>query len=305
MNSQLALLLGIMCAGLGGELFVKGSVDLARWARIPAGLVGATVAAFATSSPELTVAITSARARVPEISLGDALGSNVINVALILAITLLGGQIRTHRKVISRDYRMAIIGPIITAMLALDGELSAFDGSVMLMFFFVWLAFLIVDARRERNAAVQILASRDGGKALLFSILGLLSLIAAGKLIVTGAKALALTWGLSDFVVGAVIVAIGTSVPELATTIISRLRGHDEIGLGTVLGSNIFNGLLIVAVAALICPIKTDSAAVAVGVAFGLLVILASYPNKAGVIARQRGVLLLVLYVAYVVTTIY
>ena len=171
--------------------------------------------------------------------------------------------------------------------------------------FLVWLISLTIEARRERNAAAQILGTRDGGKALLFSVLGLILLIGAGSFIVAGAKELALAWGMSDFVVGAVVVAIGTSVPELATAVISRLRGHDEIGLGTILGSNIFNGLFIVAVAALICPIKTNSYAVAVGLAFGLLVVLSSYPGRQGLIERRRGPLLLALYTAYVATTLW
>lgn len=305
MNHYFELFIGVLLAAIGGELFVKGSVGLARWARIPAGIIGATVAAFATSSPELTVAITSARSGIPEISLGDALGSNVVNVGLILAILVMFGEIKTPGKILSRDFRMAAIQPILTAVLALDGQLSAIDACILLLMFLVWLISLIIEARRERNAAVQILGTRDGGKALLFSVLGLMLLIAAGKFIVAGAKELALAWGMSDFVVGAVVVAIGTSVPELATAVISRLRGHDEIGLGTILGSNIFNGLFIVAVAALICPIQTNSYAVAVGLAFGLLVVLSSYPSRQGLIERRRGPLLLALYTAYVATTLW
>jgi len=306
MTSQYLLLFaGILCAALGGEWFVKGSVGLARWARIPAGIIGASIAAFATSSPELTVAITSARAGTPEISLGDALGSNVVNVSLILAIVVLFGEISAKREVIRRDFRFALIQPLLLAALAIDGTLSALDGCILLAVFFVWLVTISIEALRERKAAVELLASRDRVKAVVYSILGLVSLLAAGKLIVVSAKEIAVAWGASEFVIGAIVVALGTSTPELATAVISRIRGHDEVGLGTVLGSNIFNGLFIVGVASLIHPIRAGAVAVSISLIFGVIAILASYPNRRESIERWRGGLLLCLYAGYVLATLY
>jgi cation:H+ antiporter len=124
-------------------------------------------------------------------------------------------------------------------------------------------------------------------------------LIAAGRLIVTGASGIAASYGVSDFVIGATVVAVGTSVPELATTIISRLRGHDEVGLGTVLGSNIFNGLLIVGVASTITPIRIGFYQVAPVLALGLIAVALTYPPPSGIINRHRGVILLAVYAAY------
>jgi len=301
MNHALALLLGVVCAGVGGELFVRGTVSLATWARIAPGIVGATVAAFATSSPELSVSITSALEGTPQIALGDALGSNVVNIALILALVLLISGIECSRDSIRRDFPVAFLVPVLTGILAFDGTLSRLDAAILLAAFLIWLTGTVLEARRQRSAAEQVLGAHRLVPAVLSAVFGLGLLVGAGLLIVYGARGIAVALGLSEFIVGATVVALGTSVPELATALISKLRGHDEVGLGTVLGSNIFNGLFIVAVAALIHPIVFDPASVRVALTFGLVAVLLTLPGKGGTIGRGRGVLLLLVYVGYVV----
>lgn len=304
MSPYLTLALGVLSAGIGGELFVRGTVRLATWARVAPGIVGATVAAFATSSPELSVSITSALAGTPQIALGDALGSNVVNVALILAMTLLISGIQSSRDSIRRDFPVAFLVPVLTSALAADGELSRLDGLLMLLLFLAWMVATVIEARRQRSAAEEVLGAHRLAPALLSAALGLGLLVGAGLLIVDGARVIAVSFGLTEFVIGATVVAVGTSVPELATALISKLRGHDEVGLGTLLGSNIFNGLFIVAVAALIHPIVFDASSVRVALAFGLVAVMLTLPGKSGYIGRGRGVLLLLLYVAYVVAVV-
>lgn len=304
MSPYLTLALGVLSAGLGGELFVRGTVSLATWARIAPGIVGATVAAFATSSPELSVSITSALAGTPQIALGDALGSNVVNIALILALALLISGIQSSRDSIRRDFPVAFLVPVLTAALAADGELSRLDGSLMLSVFLAWMIATVIEARRQRSAAEEVLGAHHLAPALLSAAIGLGLLVGAGLLIVDGARAIAISFGLSEFIIGATVVAVGTSVPELATALISKLRGHDEVGLGTVLGSNIFNGLFIVAVAALIHPIAFEASSVRVALAFGLVAVMLTLPGKSGYIGRGRGMLLVLLYVAYVVAVV-
>lgn len=302
MNGYLVLLLGVACAGIGGELFVRGTIGLGHWARISPGIIGATLAAFATSSPELSVSISSALAGTPQIALGDALGSNVVNVALILALTLVISGIQSPRDSIKRDFPVALLVPVITGILFLDGELSRFDGLLMLAMFIVWLIAAVVEARKQRSAADKVLGEHRKWLIIFSCIFGFTFLVAAGNLIVTGAKGIAVSFGIDEFIIGATIVAVGTSVPELATTIIAKLRGHDEVGLGTILGSNIFNGIFIVAVAAIIHPITVAWREVAVALAFGLVALVFTYPSRTGLIERRRGVLLLVLYAAYLAT---
>jgi cation:H+ antiporter len=135
MNDVVLLLLGVLCAALGGELFVRGVVGVARWARVPAGLIAVTVAAFATSSPELAVAISAAEQGTPSIALGDALGSNIANVALILGIALLFAKIRAPRDSVRREFPLALLAPLLTGVLILDGRLSRLDGVLLLALF--------------------------------------------------------------------------------------------------------------------------------------------------------------------------
>lgn len=302
MNEYVALLLGVICAGVGGELFVRGTVGLASLARISPGIIGATVAAFATSSPELSVSISSALAEKPQIALGDALGSNVVNVALILGLALVISGIQSPRDSVKRDIPVALLIPIITGVLFLDGELSRIDGLLMLCLFIAWLVAAVIEARRQRSFSEEVLGEHKKWLVVISCVVGLAFLIAAGNLIVTGAREIAISFGIDEFIIGATIVAVGTSVPELATTIIAKLRGHDEVGVGTVLGSNIFNGIFIVAVAAIIHPITVPLRDVAVTLVFGVVALAFVYPPRNGFIERRRGVLLLALYAAYVTT---
>jgi cation:H+ antiporter len=299
MNDFVILLLGIVCAGFGGEFFVRGAVGIARWARVSPGIIGATVAAFATSSPELSVAVNSALAGRPQIALGDCLGSNVVNVALILALALVISGIQSPRDSIKRDFPVAMLAPLFTILLVIDGELSRIDGCLMLGLFLLWMVAMVVEASKQRSAAGKILGARGGWLSVLASVAGLALLMVAGHLIVTGAKGIAITYRLDAFVIGATLVAFGTSAPELATVLIAKLRRHDEVGLGTILGSNIFNGLLVIAVAAVIHPITVHRGEVMVALVFGIVALIFTYPPTDGFIRRWRGGGLLLLYAAY------
>ena len=304
LSPLVALALGVLCAGIGGELFVRGAVGLARWARISPGIIGATVAAFATSSPELAVSVNAALAGTPQIALGDALGSNVVNVALILALGLVMSGIRAPRDTLRRDFPVALLVPVITGILLFDGVLSRGDGLVLLAVFLWWMVAAINEARRQRSVAGAVLGERRHWLALVYCALGLAFLAAAGSYIVTGARGIAAAFGVDEFVIGATLVALGTSAPELATVLIAKLRGHDEVGLGTILGSNIFNGLFIIAVAAVISPIAMHWREVAVALTCGLLAVVCTWPGRGGYIGRRRGVLLLIIYGLYLAAVI-
>ncbi|MCC4116016.1 calcium/sodium antiporter [Aromatoleum toluclasticum] len=301
MNDYVGLLAGVAAAGIGGELFVRGAVGLAHWARISPGIIGATVAAFATSSPELSVSVNSALAGTPEIALGDALGSNVVNIALVLALALVIAGIQSPRDSVRRDFPVALLVPVVTGVLFLDGVLSRVDGLLMLALFAAWLSAAVMEARRQRSAAESVMGAPRVGAALASGAVGLGFLVLAGNIIVIAAKGIATTYGIDEFIIGATVVAIGTSTPELATTVIAKLRGHDEVSLGTILGSNIFNGLLIVPIAAVIHPIAIGWREVMVALVCGLIAVAVTWPPRSGFISRRRGVVLLALYAVYIV----
>jgi cation:H+ antiporter len=294
-----ALGAGIVLAAAGGELFVRGAVGIARWARVPAGIVGATVAAFATSSPELSVAMNASLDGRPEVALGDALGSNVVNIGLVLGIVVAASGMRIERREVGRDLPFALAAPALTLALGLDGRLSRLDAGALLLLFAVWLGRALVLARRARSAVPAVLGEPVHRRALAEVGLGLVALVAAGRLIVVAAKGIGDALGLDTFVVGATLVAFGTSMPELATAITSRRRGHDEIGLGTVLGSNVFNNLWIVGVAALIRPIRVVEDELVIAIAASLVLVLALVPGRSWTLRRHRGMALLAVYVLY------
>lgn len=294
-----ALLGGLVCAAVGGELFVRAAVGIADWARVPAGVIGATVAAFATSSPEVSVAIGAAVEGRPELALGDGLGSNVVNIALVLGLALLIGPIVAPRDSTRRDVPFAVIVPLTTIVLALDGTLSRVDATLLFAAFGVWLVLTTRAARRERSAAAAVLAEHSHGRSIAEMAGGLAFLIAAGRMIVHGAAGVGAEAGLDTFVIGATFVAIATSTPELATTLIARIRGHAEVGLGTVIGSNIYNGAFIIALAAFIHPIAFSFREVGAAIGFGLALV-ALLLNARTLLRRRLGMLFLAIYGGYV-----
>jgi len=304
MNHYFTLFLGIACAGTGGELFVRGLVKLGRWMRISPAIVGATFAAFATSSPELSVGINAALAGTPQISLGDVLGSNIVNVGLVIGLTLTIGSIRSTRGELKRDFPVALALPVIIGILSVDGVLSRKDGIILLSMFAAWLVAVIAEARRQRDEIANVVEKSGNWRPVLYCTCGLALLIIAGRFIVSGAVGIAEAWGLGTFVIGALIVAVGTSVPELATSVMAKIRGHDEISLGTILGSNIFNCLGIIGVVAVICPIVVPFRSVLLALVFGLVTVIPTYPTRTGIIERWRGFVLLALYVVYVFFTV-
>lgn len=299
----LLLLAGVVAAGLGGELFVRGAVGLAAWARVPPGIIGASVAAVATSSPELSVGVQSAVAGAPAIALGDALGSNVVNVAVVLGLVLATVRLPVRRSEVQRELTVAGLAPVLTLLALVDGELVRAEAVVLLAVFAAWLVLVVRAARKARTDAVEDLGAATPVSTLASAGLGLALLILAGRLIVLAAKGIGADLGVDPFVVGATFVAVATSTPELATTIIARWRGHVEIGVGTVPGSNVFNNLWIVGVAALIHPIRTDAREVLLAIGTCLLALALVVPPRHGVLGRPRGGLLLGLATAYMAAT--
>lgn len=301
MREAYLLLPGVLAAAWGGELFVRGTVGAAAKARVSPGIIAATIAAFATSSPELSVAVNSATAGRPEISLGDVLGSNVVNIGLVLAIAILLGGLRPRRRDMRRDIPPALGAPLLILVLGMDGQLGRLDAVLLLSGFAGWLLFTIVQAARERSAIAEVAADTTTSRIARDGILGLVLLIVAGRLIVLAASDFGEILGWDTFTVGAVLVAIATSVPELATVVMARLRGHDEVSAGTVLGSNIFNGLLVVGVAAAITPIPIIWDEFRLTVLAGIVTVALIIPGRSGRLAPLRGLALLAVYIGYVV----
>jgi cation:H+ antiporter len=299
----LALLVAVGAAAGGGAAFVKGVVEVATWLRLPRMLVATTLAAFATSSPELSVSTLAALAGRPGIGLGDALGSNVVNLGLILGAALMFGPLAARIGDFRRDFVLALAVPVLIWVLVLDGSLSRADGALLLVVLAAWLTLAALDALATRRKAPAAAGPPvRPARAWLLLMAGLALLIVAGRLFVSGSAGIATAIGVRPYVIGATVVSIGTSLPELVTVLISRMKGHDDVGLGTLLGSNLFNGLGIVGVAASIHPIDVPLGEVSVALAFGVATVLMMLP-RAGMLSRRRGVALVTTYAAFVALT--
>ncbi len=290
---------GLLLAGLGGELFVRSVLGLAGRTRIPTAIVAATLAAFATSAPELAVSVSAALDGRPQIGLGNAIGSNVVNIALILGLALVIAPIPVRSESQRRDIPIALLAPVITGLLLIDDVLSRLDALTMLAVFAAWLVAHGLDARRHRRAQDPVAGNL--AVALSFAATGLISLAVAGQLIILATRQITGALGVDGFFIGSTLVALGTTMPEFATTVIAALRGRCEIGLGMLLGSNIFNILLIVPVAALIHPIEVPPSEAVVGLGFGLAAVLVLLPARDVVMRRRRGALLVAMYGLYLV----
>jgi cation:H+ antiporter len=301
----LILAAGIVLAAVGGEVFVRGSVGLARGLRIPAGVIGATVAAFATSAPEMAVGVNAALAGTPQVAVGDALGSNVANIALIMGAVLVIAPIQLDRRDVWRDLPFTASAPIVLGILLYDGRLSRIDGAVLIAVFVVWLTASVLRALRERDQTVTVLGARGTGRSVALTIVGVCVLVVAGRLVVHAAGGIGAALGMDPFLVGATMVAFGTSVPELATALLARWRGHDDLGAGTIMGSNIFNTLWIVGMVAMLHPVTMRPGEVGVAVATGAIAALMLIPGRSWILGRGRGAALLGVYACYVVLLLF
>ncbi|MGZ8292670.1 MAG: sodium:calcium antiporter [Telluria sp.] len=299
----LILLAAIPMAALGGASFLKGMLAVSTWLRLPKLLVATTIAAFATSSPEMAVSSLAAIAGNPGIGLGDALGSNVVNLGLILGIALLFGPMAVCVAECRRDFMLALIVPSFTFILVMDGMLSRTEGMLLLTLFTLWLIVVVKQAiSHRRNTPVDPDTHTCIARAWLLLVVGMAALVVAGQLFVAGASSIALAMGMHPYVIGATLVAVGTSMPELVTVVLARWRGHDDVGLGTLLGSSLFNGLAVVGVAATIHPIAVPLGEVTPALAFSLITLLLLFSRRNS-ISRWRGSLLIVAYSAFVLFT--
>lgn len=303
-ESILYLLAGVVLAWFGGEFFVRGGIGLAAWARWPTAVIGVTVAAFGTSSPELMVAVHAALDGVPQISLGDVLGSNVVNVSLVLGLVVAFSGMKAEDGGVRRDWFISLLVPGVVFLLLMDGWFSRLDAAIMMVCFVAWMMMVIRHARAHAASHAAAVVKVPVLRMLGFSLFGLAMLICAAQFVVHGGRGVALALGWSPFVVGAVVIAVATSTPELATTLIARMRGHHDVGLGNILGSNIFNVLFIAAVAALIHPYPVNLPEIQPSLLFGVVTTLLIIPGRGGHIPRWRGMLLLALYAAYMTLTL-
>lgn len=309
--SFLAIAIGLSVLVWSAGKFVEGSAATAGHFGMPPLLIGMVVVGFGTSAPEMVVSALSATQGNPGLALGNAYGSNITNIALILGITALISPVAVHSQVMRKELPILAAVTALAAWQVWDGELTLLDALVLLGVFFLLLAWSIRQGMtQEKDTLGAEIAEEMSHRvmplsnAVLWLILGLLLLIVSSRILVWGAVELALGFGVSDLIIGLTIVAVGTSLPELASSVIAARKGEHDIALGNILGSNLFNTLAVVGIAGTISPMVVAPEVfyrdIAVMSALTLSLFILGYGFRGpGRINRVEGGFLLACFVGY------
>ncbi|MDZ3824309.1 MAG: calcium/sodium antiporter [Pseudoxanthomonas sp.] len=314
MISLLWFLLGLVLLVAGAELLVRGASRLALAAGVSPLVAGLTVVAFGTSSPELAVSIGAALGGQGDLSLGNVVGSNIFNVLFILGLSALVVPLVVARQLVRLDVPLMVALSVLVLVLAHDGRIGRLDGALLASLLAIYLVFLVGRSRREAQfdgTAAPAAGVDAGGRAagwpwqLAMVVAGLVLLVLGARWLVDAAVAFALLMGVSELVVGLTIVAAGTSLPELVTSVVAALRGERDIAVGNVVGSNLFNLAGVLGAAALVAPggIAVSGPAIAFDLPVMVVVAFACLPVflTGGVISRAEGALFLAYWLAYTV----
>lgn len=304
------LVIGLFILVKWADWLVDGASSLAhRWGVSPL-MVGLTVVAFGTSLPEFVVSMVAALRWSAEVALGNVVGSNIANILLILGVTGLIAKLRAQHSTIWKEIPFALIGMLALWLLLLPTakwgpELSWQDGAVLLLFFAIFLAYIFQTARQQDKTFMNIgqhLPHYSPQKSWVLTVVWLVGLILGGRVFIDSAVFLAHFFGLSEALIGLTIVAIGTSLPELVTSVIATRKGQHDIAIGNIVGSNIFNTFWILGATALVHPIATsDEILIDIMIATGttILLFLVFFMGEKNHLNRWQGGLFLALYIGY------
>lgn len=308
----LAILGGFILLVWSADRFVDGAAASARHIGMSSLIIGMVVVGFGTSAPEMVVSAIAALDGNPGLALGNALGSNIVNTALILGITALIAPLIVHSRIIRRELPLLVIIGLLAGALMWDDALSRVEAGILLCGFFVLIGWTVFAAASEKNDSLESEIEKElqthsmsPGKAAFWLIAGLLLLILSSRILVWGAVTIAHALGVSDLVIGLTIVALGTSLPELAASVIAARKGEHDIALGNIVGSNMFNLLAVIGIAGIITPMPLIDAAVLtrdwptmMGLSVVLFVMAYGFGGE-GKITRLEGSVLLLAFVAY------
>ncbi|WP_394230288.1 calcium/sodium antiporter [Shewanella colwelliana] len=297
----LAIIGGFIILTAGAEALVRGASSLALRLGITPLIIGLTIVAFGTSAPELAVSLKSALAGNSGIAIGNVIGSNIANIGLILGITALIRPIQIQSQMVKRDIPIMIMASLLFWGLLVDGSLSRFDGVLLTSLLVAYLGFSYLSGQSHEADDIPGSSTLNPLLAGLLIVVGISLLVGGGILFVDGAVELATLFGISELVIGLTIVAIGTSMPELVTSIVAARKGQSDIAIGNVVGSNLFNILGILGLTAVVQPIMASGLNIVdIGVMLVLSMVLLPLAWTGLRIGRREGALLLMVYLTYI-----
>lgn len=310
------LLVGFVALIKGADFFVEGSASVARTLKVPGVIIGLTIVAMGTSAPELAVSISAGLSGSNAIAVSNVVGSNIFNLLAVLGVCAIMRALPVEKGIQKRDFPLSLIAtflvflmagnlvlsgkcPDIHNMTAPAGTLFRWNGLVLIGCFVAYLLLTIYIAKKNR-VEEETEEPLPIWKSIVFIVAGLVAIIVGGQLVVRSAKALALGFGMSETLVGLTIVAIGTSLPELVTSVVASAKGENGMAIGNVVGSNIFNLLLILGISSMLHPIQIGvDSFVDLGVLLGVSLISYGFVCSGKKVNRVEGVIMVALYVIY------
>ena len=308
----LLIVLGVILVLKGADFLTKGGADLARRMNVPELVVGLTIVAAGTSAPELFVSLVSALKGTPDLAVGNVVGSNIMNTLVIVGITAMVAPIAIARQTVSKDMPFTVAASVLLMMVSLDAchsmnlqgnTISRLDGVLLLLGFAAFMYYTFREARKGNAADDEAAESKKPLSVwlcLVLMVLGLTMLVVGSELFVRYASALAVTLGVSESVVGLTIVAGGTSLPELATSVVAARKGQSAMAIGNVIGSNVFNILLILGTTAVVCPMQIGGITIYdLGMMLNAMLLLWLFSFTKLTVARWEGAVLTAVYLGY------
>jgi cation:H+ antiporter len=310
---SLAIIIGFVLLVWSADRFVEGAASTAKHLGMPTLLIGILIVGFGTSAPEMVVSAIAAMEGNPALALGNALGSNIVNIALILGITAIVTPIAVHSKIVKKELPLLILIVLVTGYLLFDDALTLTEGIILLSAFFALIGWSIFAAIKGRGDTLEnefeselqehSMSLKQG---IIWLTIGIVLLIISSRILVWGAVGIAHEFGVSDLIIGLTIVALGTSLPELAASVVAAKKGEHDIAIGNVVGSNMFNLLAVIGIATVINPMNNIAPEVLqrdwivmLALTITLLIMAYGFKGKDGKINRVEGAILLLCYVAY------
>lgn len=302
------LVIGIVAVMKSAGWLTDGSVGIATRMGIPQLVIGLTIVAMGTSMPEFFVSLMSALGGKPGLAVGNVVGSNIFNASLIVGVAAMVAPIAILPDTVKRDIPFALVASVVLLMMCLDGNISRLDAVILFVLFIVFMYFTLLEAKKMRTDMSQEEqpVKMSVGKSTVLIVSGLAGLIIGSEVFVDNASALAHTLGVSDAVIGLTIVACGTSLPELATSTVAASRGNSGIAIGNVLGSNVFNILMILGVTGMVSPMSVQGITfVDLSVMVIAMILLWLFSFSKYRIERWEGAALTVFFIGYISYLLY
>lgn len=300
--SMLMLVLGFFMLVKGADWFVEGASGIADRFGIPQLIIGLTIVAMGTSAPEAAVSITAALKGSADITIGNIVGSNILNILIILGISSIIVPLAVYKSVLRREIPFMTAVTVLLFWLGVDGKIGFLDGVVLSLIFLSYLGWLFFTARKDKEADMAAVEKTSLWKSLLGTGAGLVLIIAGSRAAVDGASDMAEILGMSERFIGLTIVALGTSLPELVTSVSAARRGNADIAIGNIVGSNIFNILFVVGISALITPVPFSVGFyIDIVTAVSACILLLCLSVQHHKLSRTGGIVLVAAYILYFV----